>query len=162
MVEKRDRKNDAILYSSLVDFWSVLGGILGPKIDQKSTRKSIEFRSRFWEAFLRTKSARLAAEAGPLEPCSVATKQQEISHARLPASRGGGSEGFASAASPFCYHERWSGCCLGDLGSVWGTLGVHRKALRVFGDALGFFGGPLVVFGEPLGSFGGLLGVLGR
>ena len=53
MSEKRGRKNDVILYSSLVDFCSVLGGILGPKIDQKSISKSIEFRSRFWEAFLR-------------------------------------------------------------------------------------------------------------
>ena len=50
-------------------FWSVLGGILGPKIYQKTIKKSIEIRSRFWEAFLKTNRIGLAAEAGPLEFC---------------------------------------------------------------------------------------------
>ena len=53
--EKRDQKTDVILYSSLVGFWSVLGRILGPKIDQKSIKKSIEFRNLFWEALLKSK-----------------------------------------------------------------------------------------------------------
>ena len=38
--EKRDRRNDVVLYSSLVECWSFLGRILGPKIDQQSIKKS--------------------------------------------------------------------------------------------------------------------------
>ena len=55
MSEKRKQKTDVVLYSSLVGFGSVLGRILGPKIDQKSIENSIEFRNLFWDAFLKSK-----------------------------------------------------------------------------------------------------------
>ena len=51
-VRQMRSENDVALHSLLVDFWSVLGRILGPQIDQNSVKKSIEFRSRFWDAFL--------------------------------------------------------------------------------------------------------------
>ena len=64
-VRKTRSENDVVLHSLLVEFSSVLGGILGPKIDQKSTEKSIKFRSRFWEAILKTKRVARRQRRGP-------------------------------------------------------------------------------------------------
>ena len=76
-----------------------------------------------------------------------------------PSRRGGGSEGFASAASSFHSREGWSECCLEDL---WGSLEVSGCLFVFVWASLGAPGVPL---GFPWGSLGdpwGSFGVLGR
>ena len=80
----------------------------------------------------------------------------------MPLKQGSGSEGFASAASPF--HTR--GCCSGGcgdnlglaLGDPWGAWGHLWEPLVIFGGPWGSFGGQLWVLGSPLGALGRSLG----
>ena len=61
----RDLRNSVAVYSSWIELWSVSGGILGPETDQQIDQQSIELRSRFWEAFLRTSRAARRQRRGP-------------------------------------------------------------------------------------------------
>jgi len=89
----------------LVDFGSVLGGILGPKIDQKSTRKSIEFRSRFWEAFLKTKDAARRQRRGPKNLVQLLRNNKEF---RTPGSlQAGAADLKATASAADLFWNRW-------------------------------------------------------
>ena len=102
--------------------------------------KSIKNRSKFdiipesvLEAVFETRQGEAGGRGGAPRTLLVPTKQQGILHARLPASRGGGSEGFASAASPLRCREGWPSIvsdvlclCARNLRKHWGAVVAAR------------------------------------
>ena len=120
-----------VLYSSLVVCWSVLGHILGPKIDQKSIKKSIEFRNLFRDALLKSKrvgGVKMSLLPSKSKVLEINVSKKSFRHASINGLFWG----------PFCVH----------FGIIFG-VDFRTDFWNCFGTVLGRFGSRLGSKFEP-------------